>query len=111
MQYLNDIIPKIPRGQRRQKGGGAISRGGRIEPATLRCQDPAARTYGNTVVQLVKKKKTKNTKDNGDRKEFFRARKSATGNGIAGPRVQNLNKIVPEIRKTKRRQNGVFPSP
>ena len=45
------------------------------------------------------------------KRRVFRARKSATGNVIAGPQVQHIREIIPKIGETKIRQNGFFSEP
>ena len=86
----------------------ATSKGRRIEPTALWSQDPAVRPVV-LVVQCIKKKNSRDTQDNGDRKEVFRAPKSCW-DGNAGPQVQYLREIIPNIRGKIRRQNGVFPT-
>ena len=65
MQSLKEIISKLRRGQRRQKGGtysDALSKGRRIEPAALWSQDPAARTTVVLFTAISKGKKSKDAK-------------------------------------------------
>ena len=51
VQYLKYMVTKTRRRQRREKGGNAIKKNRRIKPLHFWSQDPAARTYGSTVLQ------------------------------------------------------------
>ena len=73
VQYQKEIAPKIPRGKRRQKGGIVVQE--------LKAVGSNPLHFGLRIQQLVQwycceraiylEKKSKDTQDNGDRKEVF----------------------------------------
>ena len=62
----------------------------------------------SSPVEQYLKKFSKDTQDNGDRKQSFPELVCHTGSGSAGPHAQYLSEIIPKIRGTRIRQKGGF---